>query len=177
MRARLGRVNCAAGVCSPLIGGPVLGRIQLNGEGAGGGLFDIPAGMTGDLHLQAVVRRTNEVSTIEQDRVGDPIACRHPVAPQCALFPRRPTERTDLLAAVDFVSLQGAISPYTVQWQQRFGPLWSDLPGATGSSLDSCVDRFSPASRYNCGVGSELRVICTDTRSGASMPSPSIVIQ
>ena len=49
----------------------------------------------------------------------------------------------------------------SLRWQQRFGPIWSDIPGETSSTLASCVARFQPGSQYNCRRGSLLRGKCT----------------
>jgi hypothetical protein len=63
-----------------------------------------------------------------------------------------------LLGATD--DLDGDPVVVTVQWQQRFGPVWASIPGQTGATLASCRDRNAPGYTYNCGVGTNLRVAC-----------------
>ena len=46
-------------------------------------------------------------------------------------------------------------------WQKRIGPLWYDIPGETGLTLNSCNSRFVPGSQYNCDRGTQLRATCT----------------
>ncbi|HMV65993.1 MAG TPA: MopE-related protein, partial [Myxococcota bacterium] len=67
----------------------------------------------------------------------------------------------------------------SVRWEKRFGPLWRAIPGATAGTLDSCIDRYSAGSIYNCVRGDQLRAVCQafDTYElGSEYASDPIVI-
>lgn len=68
----------------------------------------------------------------------------------------------------------------TVRWQQRVGPVWVDIAGATGPTLASCASRYVEGGAPNCSGGTQLRALCTPsdgTTAGVPVASSSVIVR
>jgi len=95
------------------------------------------------------------------------IANSAPVLTSCQMIPSQGGVGTDFTAVAAGLfdpDVEDAANAYiNVQWQMRFGPIWSDIPGETSLTMQSCIERATPGSPYNCRRGNMLRATCTPT--------------
>ena len=89
-----------------------------------------------------------------------------PVLTECQVNPALPGQDSELTAIAAGLSdddlADAGLLTVAYQWQQRFGPIWSDLVGETTTTLASCIARGDTGpSGGQCVRGTRFRVECT----------------
>ena len=87
-----------------------------------------------------------------------------PTLSDCSVTPESPSLDAELdvvhegLSDVD--NADSSLLTVAYQWQQRFGPIWSDLVGESTTSLASCEDRGDTGPTGQCRRGTQFRAEC-----------------
>jgi cysteine-rich repeat protein len=102
-----------------------------------------------------------------------------PTLAGCQVTPTVVTRHTDLNARGVALTDADASDPARVEfvWQQRFGPVWRDIPGQGASTLYACEAR-NDGGAWDCGRDDFLRAVCWPFDGEAyGLPVPSATLR